>query len=86
LGPIPETGLPDFSWSNIPKWEKYTKVYQIEVKNTPNGPKSTQMAITFTQIFQSKAYKNNPKLGFYGLKIFHLATLPGKTEKNLVHL
>jgi hypothetical protein len=32
LGPLvqaqllPKTGLPDFSWYNIPKWEKYIKL------------------------------------------------------------
>jgi hypothetical protein len=24
--PFSRPGLPDFSWHNIPKWEKYTKI------------------------------------------------------------
>jgi hypothetical protein len=34
-------GLPDFSWYNIPKREKYTK----GPKNIPNGHKIYQTAI-----------------------------------------
>jgi hypothetical protein len=41
----------------------YHQIYQIEV-NTPNGFKSTEMGIEYSQIFHSKAYKNKPKLGF----------------------
>jgi hypothetical protein len=33
------------------------------------------MAVKSTDIFNSKALQNIPKLGFYGLKIDHLATL-----------
>jgi hypothetical protein len=33
------------------------------------------MAIKYTNIFHSKVLKNLPKLGFLGLKIYHLATL-----------
>jgi protoporphyrinogen oxidase len=42
------SGLPDFSWYNIPKWEK---IYQITIKYTkwtqytPNGSKIDQMAV-----------------------------------------
>jgi hypothetical protein len=35
------TGLPDFSWHNIPKREKYTKCPQ----NIPNGHKIFPMAV-----------------------------------------
>jgi hypothetical protein len=33
------------------------------------------MAINYMNIFQSKASQNLPKIGIFGLKIFHLATL-----------
>jgi hypothetical protein len=33
------------------------------------------MVIESTNIFHSKAHQNLPKLGFFGLKINHLATL-----------
>jgi hypothetical protein len=33
------------------------------------------MAQEYTNLFNSKALKNFPKLGFFGLKIYHLATL-----------
>jgi hypothetical protein len=32
------------------------------------------MAIKYISIFQAKALKNLPKLGFFGLKMNHLAT------------
>jgi hypothetical protein len=32
-------GLPDFSWNNIPNWEKYTKHPQIP----PNGHKTYRL-------------------------------------------
>jgi hypothetical protein len=46
------------------------------------------MAIKYTNIFHSKVLKNTPKLGFFGLKIYHLATLNGnksffKTSKQI---
>jgi hypothetical protein len=34
-----------------------------------------QVAIKYSKIYQSKALENLPKLGFFGLKINHLATL-----------
>jgi hypothetical protein len=57
-------GLPDFSWCNIPKREKYTK---LTLKCTkwpqyiPNGRKIDQMAIKYTNIFRCKSLKNLPK-------------------------
>jgi hypothetical protein len=33
------------------------------------------MIIKYTNIFHSKALQNIPKLGFFGMKIYHLATL-----------
>jgi hypothetical protein len=33
------------------------------------------MVIKYTNVFHSKALQNLPKLGFFGLKINHLATL-----------
>jgi hypothetical protein len=47
-------GFPDFSWYVIPKLEK----------NVPNGHKMSQMSIKYINIFQSKALKYLPKLGF----------------------
>jgi hypothetical protein len=38
-------GLPDVSWYNIPKWEKYTKWPQ----NIPNGHKIYQMEAKLTK-------------------------------------
>jgi hypothetical protein len=35
------SGLPDFSWYNIPKWEKYTQKPQ----NVPNGHKIYNLAV-----------------------------------------
>jgi hypothetical protein len=33
------------------------------------------MAIDYPKVFHSKALQNFPKLGFFGLKMYHLATL-----------
>jgi hypothetical protein len=33
------------------------------------------MTIKYTNLFDSKALQNLPKFGFFGLKIYHLATL-----------
>jgi hypothetical protein len=61
------TGLPDFSWSKIPK---QGKKYQITTKYTKwpldisNGRKIDQMVIKYTKIFHSKTLQNLPKLGF----------------------
>jgi hypothetical protein len=38
-------GLPDCSWYNIPKREKYTKLHQ----SIPNGHKIYQMAVKYTK-------------------------------------
>jgi hypothetical protein len=59
-------GLPDFSYYNIPKREKYTIVAQKYTKrpyNIPNGSKIDQMDIKFTNIFLYKTLRNLPKLG-----------------------
>jgi hypothetical protein len=40
------------------------------------------MAIKYTNLFNSKALRNLPKLGFFGMKIYHLATL-GQTRSRL---
>jgi hypothetical protein len=45
--------------------------------NTPNFLKIFQMAKNYFKIFQSEALQNLPKLGFFCLKISHLATLLG---------
>jgi hypothetical protein len=53
-------GLPDFSWSNIPKPEKYTKwpqnMYYKWPLDRPNCRKIDQMAIKYTSIFHRKDY------------------------------
>jgi hypothetical protein len=60
------TGLPDFSWYNIPK---RGKIYQITIK-IPNGKKLPycrkidQMAIKCTSNFHCKTLQNLPKLVF----------------------
>jgi hypothetical protein len=48
-------GLPDFSWSKIPK---RGKIYQITTKYID------QMVIKYTKIFHCKTPQNLPKLGF----------------------
>jgi hypothetical protein len=54
--------------------KKYTKW----AKNIPNGQKIYQMGKKYTNIFHCKTLQNLPiqiKIGIYGLKICHLATL-----------
>jgi hypothetical protein len=53
------------NYHNITKWPKYIT----------NGCKIFQMTVKYTSIFHSKALKNLPKLGFFGLKTNRLATL-----------
>jgi hypothetical protein len=66
--PNSQTGLPDFSWRNIPQWGE---IYQIAAK-LPNGHKVyqityssiLQMATEDTNLLHSKALQNLPGLGF----------------------
>jgi hypothetical protein len=58
-------GLPDFSWYNIPKREKYTKLPKIPI---PNGDNIDQMAVKCTNVFKCKTLQNLPKLGFSNWK------------------
>jgi hypothetical protein len=61
--PVP--GLPDFSWYNIPKREKYAKMttkYTNWPLNIPNGSKIDGVSINFTSIFYCKTLQNLPKL------------------------
>jgi hypothetical protein len=51
---FPNTG------ENVPKYQKYTK----QPSNRSNGRKIDQMSIIYTNIFQCKALRNLPKLGF----------------------
>jgi hypothetical protein len=61
------SGLPDFSWHNIPKRGKIYqitkalpkdyKIYQITVKYT-------KIAVKYTNIFHYKSVQNLPKLAF----------------------
>jgi hypothetical protein len=63
------SGLPDFSWHNIPK---RGSVYQNESQIIPNCIKiyqivlkyMYQVALKYTNIFHSKAFQNIPKLVF----------------------
>jgi hypothetical protein len=58
-------GLPDFSWYDTPNRKKYTK----SILNISN---------IYTNNFHSKAIQNIFKLGFFSMKINHMATLlPG---------
>jgi hypothetical protein len=61
------------------KGEKYTKWPQTipngHKLDIPNGHKIFLMVIRYTNIFHSKAFQNLPKIGIFGLKINHLATL-----------
>jgi hypothetical protein len=41
----------------------------------PNGPKIDQMVLKYTNIFHCKTLQNVPKIGIFGLKTWHLATL-----------
>jgi hypothetical protein len=61
-------GLPDFSYQND------NKIYQCHIIYE-NDSKIDQMAIKFANIFHCKALQNLPKLGFFYLKKYHLATL-----------
>jgi hypothetical protein len=75
-------GLPDFSWFNIPKWEK---IYQMTIQytrwpqNIPDCRKIDQVSIKFTSIFHYKTLQNSPKFGFLVWKytIWH----PCSTER-----
>jgi hypothetical protein len=66
-----ESGLPDFSWSNIPK---RGKIYQITIqftkwqRNIPNGRKIDQMASKYTNIFHCKSPPKYTQIGIYGFK------------------
>jgi hypothetical protein len=69
--------LPDFSWHSK-KVQKYTNRPQ----NVPNGPKTNPLALQYTKwqqnktnIFHSKAFQNIYKLGFFGMQLYHLATM-----------
>jgi hypothetical protein len=60
-------GLPDFSWSKIPKRGKIHQIitkYTIWPQNISNGRKIDQMVIKYTKNFHSKTLQNLPKLGF----------------------
>jgi hypothetical protein len=73
----PKAGLPDLSWYIIPKREKYTKISI----NRPNGHKRDQMTIKYANMSHCKSLQNLPKLGYFGLKICHLATLDEREAK-----
>jgi hypothetical protein len=68
---------------------QHTKIYQITIKYTkwpqhiPSGRKIDQMDIKFTNIFHCKTIKNLPKIGIFGLKIWHLATLAKSPTSDL---
>jgi hypothetical protein len=80
-----KTGLPDFSWHNIPK---RGKIYQIST-TLPNGPKYTKWPQNICtkwslnipndhKLYQHFPFLGPPKftqIGILGLKTNHLATL-----------
>jgi hypothetical protein len=78
---VEPSGLPDFSWHSIPRWEKiyqndqkYTKwayKYQMTV-NRPNGQK-------YINVFLCKNPPKLTQIGIFGSKIHHLATLMSVT-------
>jgi hypothetical protein len=70
-------GLPDLSWYNIPKREKYTKI------NTkiPYGSKMDKISVKFTSILHCTALQNLPKLGVLVRKyVYYLATLRSRPQ------
>jgi hypothetical protein len=54
------TGLPDFSWFNLPKRENCTKLPSNKLK----CQKTVQMAVNYSSIFHFKNQQDLPKLGF----------------------
>jgi hypothetical protein len=65
---LPWPGLPEFSWHNIPKGGKYTKLPQhipIVYKIIPNGRKIYQMSVKYTNIFHCKTHQNLPIFDFW---------------------
>jgi hypothetical protein len=66
-----DTGLPDFSWYNIPKREKYTKWSQ----NIPKGHKIYQKATKYTKWPQNMYTK--------GHKIYQVAAKYTKWPQNI---
>jgi hypothetical protein len=71
------TGLPDFSWYNLPKREKYTKrekIYQITAKHT-KWPLNISDGHEICQYFEYKGPSKCTQVGIFGTKIYHLATL-----------
>jgi hypothetical protein len=74
-----KAGMPDFSWYNIPKREKYTKLPQkipnVHLKYAKRL-KIDPISIKYTNSFNCKTLQKLPKFGiFFGLKTDHLATL-----------
>jgi hypothetical protein len=58
---VSKSGLPDFSWCNIPKREKYTKITIKCTKlpqNIPNDHILNQMAIKYTNIFNCQTLRS----------------------------
>jgi hypothetical protein len=78
--------LPDFSWYNIPKRVKYTKLqetisnghtkFRKWTQNFANGHKISQMDTTYVD--KHLTLQDPPtftQIGIFGLKIYRLATL-----------
>jgi hypothetical protein len=74
-----DQGCQIFLGPNTPKPKQYTKRPQTIPKGiilyVLHGCKIFQMATKYNNIFYSNALKILPKLGFFGLKTNHLATL-----------
>jgi hypothetical protein len=66
---------PDTIYQNEEKCTKLPLNYQISIKYSKWTLYIFQMAIEYTDFFHSKALQNLPKFVFFGLNIYHLATL-----------
>jgi hypothetical protein len=67
--------LPDFSWNNSPKREKFTKMNMNYTKGPqimPIGRKIDQMLIKYTNNFHCKTLQNLPKGGFLVSKYLNI--------------
>jgi hypothetical protein len=53
------------------------------VPNIPDGWKIDQMVIKYNSIFHCKTIQKVTQIGIFGLKIYHLATLPEMSTSTL---
>jgi hypothetical protein len=57
------SGLPDFSWFNVPKFLKMCQIVIVPIYHMAIKYTNDQMVIIFTNNFHFKALQNIPKLG-----------------------